>query len=140
MYFLTAPISWSPNPGQPYSKVDVPKGFVTDFASIPRPFWSLFPPDGEYAYAAIIHDYLYWSQARPRAEADEILKFAMKDLGVSALALATIYGAVWAAGGFAWSRNAELKQQGERRFLKELPIEATTRWEDWKKKPGVFDD
>ncbi|ECG8634089.1 DUF1353 domain-containing protein, partial [Salmonella enterica subsp. salamae] len=39
--------------------IEVPAGFVTDLATIPRIFWSLMPPDGKYAKAAIIHDYLY---------------------------------------------------------------------------------
>ena len=57
IYFLTAPISWTPNPGQDaYGAVTVPTGFVTDFASIPRIFWSALRPDGEYAYAAVVHD------------------------------------------------------------------------------------
>src|SRR4051794_2557985 len=118
IYFLNRPISWSPNPGQKHKRVEVPKGFVTDFASIPRPFWSLFPTDGEYVYAAVIHDYLYWTQTRPRSEADQIFKFAMQDLKVGRASTAVIYGAVWAAGGFAWSANARLKISGEKRILK----------------------
>ncbi len=39
--------------------IHVPAGFVTDLASVPRIFWTLLPPDGKYAKAAIIHDYLY---------------------------------------------------------------------------------
>jgi len=78
IYFLTAPISWTPNPGQErYEAVSVPNGFVTDFASIPRIFWSALRPDGEHAYAAVVHDYLYWTQIRSREEADHILKMAM---------------------------------------------------------------
>ena len=49
----------------------MPTGFVTDFASIPPIFYSVLRPDGEYAYAAVIHDYLYWTQTRPREDADE---------------------------------------------------------------------
>lgn len=89
IYFLTAPISWTPNPGQErYAAVTVPKGFVTDFASIPRPFWSALRPDGEYAYAAVVHDYLYWTQTRSREEADDILKMAMEDFDVGTLTVA----------------------------------------------------
>src|SRR5262249_37503862 len=101
VYFLTKPIAWSPNPGQPHKRVEVPSGFVTDFASVPRAFWSFLPPDGEYAYAAVLHDYLYWTQERPREEADEILKFAMEDLKVGGITAGTIYGAVRIAGGGA---------------------------------------
>src|SRR5262245_27665811 len=46
MYFLLTPITWKPDP--PYvgklPAVTVPAGFVTDLASIPRPFWSLLRP------------------------------------------------------------------------------------------------
>jgi hypothetical protein len=37
--------------------VIVPKGFVTDFASIPRPFWSIVPTWGKYGPPAVVHDY-----------------------------------------------------------------------------------
>src|SRR5262245_55189884 len=65
IYFLIKPITWKPNPGQEtFQAVTVPVGFVTDFASIPRIFWSALPPDGRYTYPAIVHDYLYWTQTR----------------------------------------------------------------------------
>lgn len=37
----------------------VPKGFVTDFASVPEILQGLIPPTGRYGKAAVIHDYLY---------------------------------------------------------------------------------
>lgn len=36
----------------------VPKGFTFDGASTPRIIWLLFPPMGQYAKAACLHDYL----------------------------------------------------------------------------------
>ena len=40
--------------------VDVPDGFVTNFASIPRPLWALFPPTGRtYAQISCVHDKLF---------------------------------------------------------------------------------
>jgi hypothetical protein len=141
MYFLTKPIAWVPNSDQTnFQRVDVPVGFVTDFASIPRPFWSLLPPDGEYTYPAIIHDYLYWTQERTREMADRILEFGMQDLHVNSLTIGTIYNAVRVFGGAAWDENAELKKRGEKRFLKKTPDDPTIRWEDWKKQPNVFSD
>lgn len=41
--------------------VTVPEGFITDFASVPRILWSIFPPIGLYTKAAVMHDYLYKS-------------------------------------------------------------------------------
>lgn len=40
------------------SWVDIPTGFLTDGASVPRIFWGLIPPWGKYGAAAIVHDYL----------------------------------------------------------------------------------
>ena len=36
----------------------VEKGFITDFASIPRIFWSIYPPFGRYTKSAVLHDRL----------------------------------------------------------------------------------
>jgi hypothetical protein len=139
IYFLTAPISWTPNPGQErYGAVTVPPGFVTDFASIPRVFWSLLRPDGEYAYAAVVHDYLYWTQTRARDEADNIFKIAMEDFEIEAPKVKAIYGAVRIGGQSAWNSNAKKKAQGEQRILSRFPRDPRTRWSDWQRHPDVF--
>lgn len=63
--------------------IDVPEGFETDFATVPRIFWSIFPPVGEYATAAVLHDYMYRQKCKfDRAVADAIFYQAMKDFGV----------------------------------------------------------
>lgn len=47
IYILLNPISWRPDePDSVIPEVVAPKGFVTDLASVPRIFWSLFRPDG----------------------------------------------------------------------------------------------
>jgi hypothetical protein len=141
IYFLLKPIGWMPNQGQEnYMRVHVPIGFVTDFASIPRVFWSFLPTDGDYAYAAVIHDYLYWIQTGQRATADKILKMAMQDSKIDRLTIEIIYRAVRIGGSSAWSANAKLKASGEGRVLKVFPTDPTTSWSDWKARPGVFAD
>ncbi|EAM9430675.1 phage tail protein [Salmonella enterica] len=62
--------------------IEVPAGFITDLATIPRIFWILLPPDGKYAKAAIIHDYLYDNALRTKKEADKIFLDGMMVLGV----------------------------------------------------------
>lgn len=42
----------------PVIGVKAPAGLVTDFASIPRWFWPVFPPTGHYQHAAVAHDRL----------------------------------------------------------------------------------
>lgn len=61
--------------------VVVPAGALTDFASVPRFFWWLFPPSGQYNKAAVIHDDLYRSHWR-RVVADAIFLDAMTSLNV----------------------------------------------------------
>lgn len=139
IYFLTEPISWKPAVGQVgYPPVKVPKGFVTDFASIPQIFWTLLRPDGVYAHAAIVHDFLYWSQSTSRQTADSIFKIAMQDLKVTPIKVATLYDTVRLVGGASWRENAAMKARGEKRILKKFPDDPTTRWKDWKTRTDVF--
>jgi hypothetical protein len=140
IYVTTKEITWTPNPPQAgsYKPVTVPSGFVTDFASIPRVFWSALRPDGDYAYAAVVHDYLYWMQPLARKTADETLRFAMQDFSVAPATVAVIYDAVRIGGESAWNDNAKLKARGEKRVLKRLPDDPTVRWTVWKLKPDVF--
>lgn len=139
-YFTIGPIGWSPEGDQAdrLEAVTVPTGFVTDFASIPRLFWSILPPDGSYCYAAIIHDYLYWDQSLPRQKADDTLKACMEDFKVDPATIATIYGGVRLGGAAAWQANATLKANGERRRLKIVPDDPRVRWSEWKTRPEVF--
>ncbi|EBY3151137.1 DUF1353 domain-containing protein [Salmonella enterica subsp. enterica serovar Teshie] len=55
---------------------------ITDLASVLRIFWTPLPPDGKYAKAAIIHDYLYDNALRTKKEADQIFLDGMTVLGV----------------------------------------------------------
>jgi len=140
VWFLLKPIAWKPGPTQDQKlpSITVPTGFVTDFASIPRIFWSILPPDGEYTYPAILHDYLYWEQPTDKATADLILKAAMEDFGVSKADAFTIYNGVKLGGQSSWDGNAALKAKGEKRILKQFPTDPTVRWKDWRLRPDVF--
>lgn len=76
-----------------------PKGFITDFASIPRILWIFLPPWGKYSRAAIIHDYLcillYYNKpnqfAINRAKADRIFLEAMEVSGVTTITRYILY-------------------------------------------------
>jgi hypothetical protein len=141
VYFLLEPISWTNNFPQAGKilGITVPKGFVTDLASIPPRFYSWLRPDGNYAYAAIIHDYLYWQQNYPKEQADDVLKAAMQDLKVDRLKIEAIYEAVSLGGQQAWDDNRKSRQQGEKRILTKYPPNAAVTWEEWKKQPDVFE-
>lgn len=77
--------------------VDVPTGFLTDGATVPRALWWLLPPLGEYSQATTLHDYLCRTYkvievingvptevAVTRKEIDGILREAMEVLEVAA--------------------------------------------------------
>ena len=85
--------------------INVPIGFHTDFASIPRPLWAIFPRWGKYGNAAVIHDYLYWEQSHNRKESDDILLEGMVVLEVGYFTRYAIYWAVRLGGWWAWRRN-----------------------------------
>ncbi|HAT1684625.1 TPA: DUF1353 domain-containing protein, partial [Klebsiella oxytoca] len=48
----------------------------------PRILWTFLPPDGRYAKAAIIHDWIYDNALRTKKEADLIFLDGMTVLGV----------------------------------------------------------
>ena len=97
--------------------VPVPRGFVTDFASIPRPFWSILPTWGQYGPASIVHDYLYWDQRCTREQADAIMLLAMEDSRVSRLRRTLIYWALRMGGACAWRSNARLRAAHKERTI-----------------------
>lgn len=75
--------------------VDIPKKFKTDFASIPRIFWSVFPPDGIYTQAAVLHDFLCTHPGgRTQKEIDLIFLEGMEVLGVATWRRQTVFNSV----------------------------------------------
>ena len=115
--------------------ITVPKGFVTDFASIPQAFWTTgLSPNGKYSKAAIVHDYLYWVQGCTRKQADNILMIAMKESGVDIATRATIYEGVRLGGDSAWQGNAAEKASGLPRVVPVADLEfgPLVLWRDYR--------
>jgi hypothetical protein len=137
-FYTDGELTWKANLGQQHPQVVVPKGFVSDLASVPQLFWSVLPKTGRYAYAAVVHDFLYWEQSLPREEADRIFKIALEDSGVSRTVKIALYEAVNWAGGAAWEQNKQLKSSGQKRILREFPPNPLISWEDWSSRPGAL--
>ncbi len=105
--------------------ITVPRGFVTDFASIPNPLRGLIPQWGRYGKAAVVHDYLYhwwvrdsdnnFSPVMSRLEADNIFLEAMVVLEVPKWQRTIMWLAVRTFGGLAWG-NGTL-------FISHQPVE-----------------
>ena len=93
----------------------VPAGFVTDFASVPRWAWVLFPPTGPYAPAAVSHDYLYQLGTLTRADADWEFVEGMRALGVSWPTRMVMLAALRLFGGAAWR-----EYERQREFMGEM--------------------
>lgn len=87
-------------------RIEVPSGFLTDGASVPRPLWWLFPRVDRYMAAAIVHDWLYrtggkveWQpQALGRYECDRIFFLAILACGCSPEAACLMFRAVRIGG------------------------------------------
>ena len=82
----------------------VPKGFKTDFASIPKAVRSLIPQLGKWTAPAVCHDYHYWI-GMPQKESDHIFLIMMKEAGAGWFKRNVIYQAVARFGGFAWRKH-----------------------------------
>jgi hypothetical protein len=69
---LYLPVSVVLTTGQ---QVEIPKGFVTDLATVPRIFWGIISPSGRHDLACVVHDYLL-DTGYNRKQADrELLHF-----------------------------------------------------------------
>ena len=104
--------------------VDVPVGFVTDFASIPRPLWWLFPTWGRYGNAAVIHDFCYWDQGRSRSESDRIFLQAMEVLRVRWVTRHLLHVNVRLFGWLAWSSSSRRRRRGAAKVATRMPLKS----------------
>ena len=83
---------------------EIPVGFVSDGASIPKLFWTITtsPFHPNVIRAAFEHDYLYRVHVVSRKKADERLKLTMLNDGVSEELAETIFSTVRTVGGYAY--------------------------------------
>lgn len=90
------------------TEITVPKGFKTDFASIPRIFRTLIPPTGKWTNASICHDFLYsegYKLGISRKKADKIFYDAMIDSHVARITANIMWFCVRAFAYFHYRRK-----------------------------------
>jgi hypothetical protein len=109
-FILMAPMRYEI--GNSGAEIEIPAGFVTDYASVPQSLWSLYSPHDQYSRAAVVHDYLYWSQVCTREQADNLFMIAMKESAVDARTRSAVYNGVALGGGFAWAKNQRERALG----------------------------
>ncbi len=101
-------------------RVVVPKGFTTDWNSVPQPLWAYFAP-WEYPEAGLVHDWLYaspegfarMSRNGPHANTTVLSKGDCDDIHRRILHLKgcrwtkrqAIHAALKLGGGWAWDRH-----------------------------------
>lgn len=114
--------------------ISVPRGFVTDFASIPRIAWTVMAPTDRPGRAGIVHDFLYWDQGCTREQADKIMLLGMNETSVGRAQRAIIYRALRLAGQHAWDDNAGERTAGKPRVIPagDLPIPPEVVWDDFR--------
>lgn len=86
-------------------KVIVPRGYITDLASIPRVFRAIFNVNGLLRAPAVLHDWLYSSQRFTRAQSDAIFLQAMESRGIGRAERYAVYAAVRSFGWYYWSKR-----------------------------------
>jgi len=105
--------------GNDLYQVRIPRGYLTDGASVPRILWSICPKWDNSHKAVILHDYLceyrvVTINGSPthlnREEIDKLFLFALKYEGLSKLKYSIMYGAVRA--------HANIKDLGYTRLNK----------------------
>jgi len=91
----------------------IPKDYICDGASIPRPFWSIVgsPFDPINVVGAWAHDYLYLTHLTDRSTADEVAFQVWRQAGMGLGKARIMWGAVRSCASFAWKNNKEDKEE-----------------------------
>ncbi len=90
----------------------VPAGFMTDFASIPRPFRSVFSStSAPWQRAAVLHDFLYSSRFDTRYYCDRAYYWQARTDGTAKWEATIQYTALRAFGWLAFRKNRKQLQK-----------------------------
>ena len=90
---------------------DIPAGFITDGASIPRFLWRVIdhPFQSDYIEVYVEHDHDYATGRIPRAEADRKMLDGLKAKGMGYFKRYVIYWGVRCFGASHYNNTTEVK-------------------------------
>lgn len=96
--------------------LEVPVGFITDLASIPRILFVRYPPVGHYDDEAVLHDWAYKINFREsRKEADKLFEYALwLDPFISDRDRRNLHWSVRLGGWIPWNRYR--KEEYEKKY------------------------
>lgn len=109
-WVVLSPLTWKDE----RCEIVVPRGFVTDLASIPAPFRPFFKRNGKSRKAAILHDWCYAvalpspvnrERVMTREEADALFRDALAVCGVWPPARPLYWSGVRLGGWRAWQKR-----------------------------------
>lgn len=112
-WVVLAPLAFRDSKGRIWT---VPRGFVMDLASIPRPLKSVFNVNGKSRAPAVLHDYLYCTQPVSREEADALFLEAMECRRVIWPSRNAMWAGVRAGGWIYWNKR-EVDSLGAQDFV-----------------------
>ena len=84
--------------------IEVPEGFETDFASIPKIFIPFLEWKDKFNKASVVHDYLYHTKITTRKQADKIFLELMLVLGINKYKAYIFYYMVRVFGWLYWRK------------------------------------
>ena len=98
-------------------RIEVPVGFTTDGASVPKWAQKLLgwdPWTDPQRWAGVVHDWLYSTAGVPKSYADKVFRALLASQGASTAKRDLMYAAVVAGGWLAYRRDQE---RGPRIFV-----------------------
>jgi hypothetical protein len=105
IYRLTRELIWEVGHKGSGNYIYVPKGYLTDFLSVPKLFEVFINTSGKYAAAGALHDKLYSVLNANRKFADDQLYDALISLGASKFLAWSVWIVVRLFGGRAFKEK-----------------------------------
>ena len=104
LWQLLSPLVWEVTANGCCVYIRVPEGFVSDLASFPWFLRWYYPPDGPWAPAAVVHDWLYYMGVDRRL-ADVLFLLRMEQDGVWWVRILIFYAGLRLFGWLAYRRH-----------------------------------
>jgi hypothetical protein len=82
----------------------VPKGTISNGASVPRLLWGIYSPYGTYTYPAVVHDFLYENNLYTREFADRQFLIDMGRTNTNKFTKWLFYYIVRIFGSLNWNK------------------------------------